>query len=273
MSTLRELTKPVVALGSGKPAGRPPRLDFLSLSKLRIDDSYQRRIEGRGLQTIVRICNEFDWRRFAPLIVARIAGKEELYAIIDGQHRATAALLKGFDRVPCAIVDASALDQPAIFAAINGNVTPVTIFQLFKAARAAKADWALDLDEACATGGIVPLVYPKSRATIRPFETMAIGTLRRAIMRFGKDQVGAAIKTAAAQPGADEPGYWNSGAVDRAVFEYRASLNKPADTQRDGVTIAQRIRELKKRGHTRFAIQSALGVKLSEIEEALRGEA
>jgi hypothetical protein len=274
MSELRELTRPVVNIAHVKPAGRPPRLDFLPLSQMRIDDAYQRRIEGRGLQTIVRICNEFDWRRFTPVIVARIAGKQELYAVIDGQHRATAALLRGFDKVPCAILDASALEQPAIFAAINGNVTPVTIFQLFKAARAAKAEWALDIDEACATGGIVPLLYPKPKSTIRPFETMAIGTLRRSIMRFGKDQVGAAIKAVRAERGADEPGFWRSSTIDRAVFEYRSAMSKPvAEAQRDGVTVAQRIRELKKRGHTRFAIQTGLGVKLSEIEEALRGEA
>lgn len=272
MSTLRELTKPVVDLAQVKPAGRPPRLDFLPLAQLRIDDSYQRRIEGRGLQTIVRICNEFDWRRFTPLMVARIAGKQELYAIIDGQHRATAALLRGFDRVPCAIVDAQLDEQPAIFAAINGNVTPVTIFQLFKAARAAKAEWARDIDEACETGGIVPLLYPKSKANIRPFETMAIGTLRRSIMRFGKEQVGRAIKAATAEPGADQPGFWNSGAIDRAVFEHRAQLNKPVVVKKDDVTIEQRIREMKARGHTRFAIQVGLNVTLKQIENALRGE-
>jgi len=55
------------------------------------------------------------------------------------------------------------------------------------------------------------------------------------------------------------------------VFEYRNTLSKPAEPQRDGVSIEQRIRELKARGHTRFAIQVALKVSLKQIEAALEG--
>jgi hypothetical protein len=268
---LRPLTKPEVNISTSVQAGRPPKLDFLHLAKLRIDDTYQRQIERRGLATIGRICNEFDWNRFAPLIVARIPGEEELYAIIDGQHRATAALLRGFDLVPCAIVNATALEQPGIFAAVNGNVTPVTIFQLFKAARAAKAGWAVDVDQVCAEAGIVPLVYPKSRKEIRPFETMAIGTLRHAIIRFGTSEVAAALKDARKHQGAAEPGFWSSGAVKYAVDEWRAALGKRNEpVAASAVPMAQRIRELRAKGHSRFAIQAALRVKLSEIEEALR---
>jgi hypothetical protein len=271
MSSLRPLVKPEVNLAQPRPAGRPPTLDFLPLAKLRIDDSYQRTIERKGLATIVRICNEFDWNRFAPLIVARIAGKDEHYAIIDGQHRATAALLRGFDLVPCAIVNASAMEQPAIFAAVNGNVTPITILQLFKAARASKAEWAMEVDGVCKDAGLVPLVYPRPKSVIRPFETMAIGTLRRNIARFGVADVTRALKQAARQPDAADPGFWTSGAIDYAVAEWRTEQGKRQQPERpaDGVPLAQRIVELRKRGHSRFAIQSALGCKLSEIEAAL----
>jgi hypothetical protein len=273
MSSLRPLVKPEVNLAQPRPAGRPPTLDFLPLAKLRIDDSYQRTIERKGLATIVRICNEFDWNRFAPLIVARIAGKDEHYAVIDGQHRATAALLRGFDLVPCAIVDASELEQPAIFAAVNGNVTPVTIFQLFKAARAAKAPWAVAIDQVCADAGIIPLLYPKARREIKPFETMAIGTLRQQIIRFGESDVAAALKRARQQPRAAEPGFWNSALINYAVAEWRVGQGKRAEPSAAGSdsshTMASRIRDLKAKGYSRFAIQAALRVKLADIEAAL----
>lgn len=275
MSDLQPLTKPDVQIAPLKSAGRPPSLDFLPLSKLRVDDSYQRRIERRGLSTIVKICNEFDWSKFAPVIVAPVPGKLKLYAIIDGQHRATAALMHGFDLVPCAIVEAKPQDQPAIFAAINGNVTPITIFQLFKAARAAKADWAVEIDTVCKGGGLVPLVYPKPKSVIKPFETMAIGTLRRNIARFGASEVSAALAAATALPEAAEPGYWNSMAIDYAVAEWRTHKGKrqAAVPAIDFKSRAEKIRELKGRGYTRFAIQQAVGCKLADIEEALRGGA
>lgn len=275
MTTLRPLTKPEINISTRGSAGRPPKLDFLPLSKLRIDDTYQRTIERKGLATIVRICNEFDWNRFAPLIVARVPGPEERYAIIDGQHRATAALLRGFDKVPCAIVEATALEQPAIFAAVNGNVTPVTIFQLFKAARAAKAPWAVAIDQVCAEAGIVPLVYPKAKREIRPFETMAIGTLRQQIIRFGESDVAAALKHARQQQGAAESGFWSSTAINYAVAEWRVAQGKRAEptASAGGPTqsMAQRIRDLRAKGYSRFAIQAALRVKLSEIEAAIGG--
>ncbi|HLO78174.1 MAG TPA: ParB N-terminal domain-containing protein [Magnetospirillum sp.] len=271
MSSLRPLAKPQIPLPSAKPAGEPPRLAFIPLSKLRIDDTYQRRIERRGLKTIERIVSEFDWNRFAPLIVAPLQGG--LYAIIDGQHRATAALLRGFDKVPCAIVHASAAEQPGIFAAVNGDVTPITIFQMFKAARAANQEWALDIDRACAAAGIVPLVYPKGRGEIKPFETMAIGTLRQFIIRFGVAEVAAALKAAVKHHGADEPGFWNSAAIKMAVSDWRIAQGKRPDMDPSASSLAQRIRELRAKGHSRFAIQAALRVKLADIEEAIRGGA
>lgn len=272
MSTLRPLVKPPITFAPAAPTGRRPKLDFLPLSLLCIDDQYQRQIDRRGQVNIVNICSNFDWSRFAPLIVARVPGKDHRYAIIDGQHRATAALVLGIEKVPCAIVEASTQEQPAIFAAVNGNVTPVTIFQLFKAARAAKAEWALMIDQACAIGGIVPLIYPKAKREIKPFETMALGTLRQAIIRFGVDEVGAAIKHAKAQPGTDEPGFWNSSAIKYAIDNWRGMQGKRSEPAApSGQTMADRIRELRKKGHTRFAIQAALRCRLSDIEAALEG--
>ena len=272
-SSLQPLSKPAVDIARPKPAGRPPRLDYLPLSKLRIDDRYQRQIERRGLSNIVNICNNFDWNRFAPLIVARVPGKDELYAVIDGQHRATAALLRGYELVPCCVVEATTLEQPAIFAAVNGNVTPVTIFQLFKAARAAKEEWAADIDRVCSAAGLVPLIYPKPKSTIKPFETMALGTLRNSIIRFGCEDVASALKQAAARPEAAEPGFWNSAAIAGAIAEWRVAQGKRQEalaTAEATETLAARIRALRAKGHSRFAIQAALGAKLSEIEEALR---
>lgn len=271
MSKLRPLVAPALNLAAPKSAGRPPKLDFLPIANLRIDESYQRNIEPRGLRTIATIHNEFDWNRFAPLIVAHVPGGD-LYVIIDGQHRATAALLRGFEKLPCAIVEASALEQPAIFTAVNGTVTPITIFQLFKAARAAKIPWATEIDRACKPAGVISLLYPKAKSEIKPFETMAIGTLRKLIGRFGVDEVSAALVAAARHKGSSDPGFWSSQAIGMAVGEYRTGQGKRTEPAQDsGASLAERIRELRKRNYSRFAIQAALRCKLSDIEDAMGG--
>jgi len=269
MTALRPLSRPPIA--AGKVKGAPPKLAFLALDRLRINDAYQREITRKGLSTIASICAGFNWSRFAPLVVARAPGGEGFYAIIDGQHRATAAVILGLKTVPCAIVEASESEQAGIFAAVNGNVTPVTILQLFKAARAAGAEWALQIDDVCTRAGLTALVYPKAKSEIRPFETMAIGTLRKCIIRFGVDEVAAALKDAARHNGADEPGFWSSRAIDAAIAEYRTTHGKRPEPVVETTTTAARIRELYQRGHTRFAIQAALRVKLADIEAAIQG--
>jgi len=273
MNTLRLLEKPVVALASPRPAGRPPRLAFLPIAALRIDGSFQRELTPRGRSNILHIANDFNWARFTPLMVARVPGKQEIYSIIDGQHRATAALLRGYELVPCAVVEAAAAEQAAIFAAVNGRVTPVTVLQLFKAARAAGEAWAKDVDAACAMAGLTALSYPKPRSTIRPFETMAIGTLRKLAGRFGVPQLGEALAQAARQPGADEPGFWGSASIEHAMSSHREAqgLKHVADAAAGTVPFAERVRELKGRGYSRFAIQAATGARLADIERVLGG--
>src|SRR5690606_16959607 len=73
--------------------------------------------------------------RFAPVLCAPIEGG--LYSIIDGQHRVHAAAMCGVEAVPCQIVQIDKQEQAASFAAVNGNVTKITAFNLLKAALAA----------------------------------------------------------------------------------------------------------------------------------------
>jgi hypothetical protein len=77
------------------------------------------------------IAENFDWSKFAPVIVAPVeAGR---FAIVDGQHRTTAAVLRGQKTVPCQIVQADRAKQAEAFAAVNGNVTKTNAQQLFHA--------------------------------------------------------------------------------------------------------------------------------------------
>jgi ParB-like nuclease domain len=247
--------------------GNPPRMEWINISSLRIDPSYQRPIVGRGLATIRKIVTHFEWARFSPLIVAPVPGAKA-FTVIDGQHRATAALICGYDRVPCSIVDVAADQAARIFAAVNGTVTPMSILSLFKAARIAGEPWALSVDRACAAAGIEPLTSPVSRANMKPKQTLAIGTVRKMIERFGEDVVAAALVAENGNPLAAEPGHYNSTTISSAVERFRARKPEREPPRVEGR--ADRIRALKGRGYSRQAIAVSLGVSYAEIEEALR---
>src|SRR6185503_19283784 len=101
-------------------AGPAPMLQWLNIDQLVVDPSYQRPIIGKGRRNVDRIARAFSWSCFAPVVVSPVEGGK--FAIIDGQHRTTAAALVGFDSVPCQIVIAALEQQAAAFKAINGTI-------------------------------------------------------------------------------------------------------------------------------------------------------
>jgi hypothetical protein len=54
--------------------------------------------------------------------VAPVEGGQ--FAIVDGQHRTTAAIRRGQKEVPCQVVQADRAKQAAAYAAVDGNITP-----------------------------------------------------------------------------------------------------------------------------------------------------
>lgn len=86
------------------PIGTPPAPQFLPVDMLKVDDTYQRSIEGGASKAlIVKIAENWDWRLCLPLLVSRRGG--ELY-VIDGQHRLEGAVLRGdIPHLPVVIFD------------------------------------------------------------------------------------------------------------------------------------------------------------------------
>lgn len=202
---------PIMSMPAKAPGDRP-RMEWLPVSALLIDDRYQREITRRGIDNINKIAAEFRWTKFSPLIVAEHeAGKT--WAIIDGQHRATAALMCKIDKVPCYIISASADEAARVFAAVNGTVTPMTPLQVFKAARAGGVPWALRVDAACRAAGVTPLTYPLSLKLQKPRMTMAIGALRLVDQSHGENVLRATLKALCASPESAHPGFLKNGLI------------------------------------------------------------
>ena len=163
--------------------GPAAQLQWLEISKLVVDDSYQRPVAAQGEKTIRAIIAKFDWRMFAPVIVSPILGG--LYAIVDGQHRTTAAAACGHEQVPCAIIMADRQAQAVAFGAINGVTTQVSRHQQFKAALAAGDLDALRIKAAADAARVVILTFNTASSNMKPRETCALEILKTSVARYG----------------------------------------------------------------------------------------
>ena len=164
--------------------GPAPQLQWLEVSLLVVDTSYQRHVASRASRrSIKRIADRFDWRKFVPVIVSPVMGG--LYAIVDGQHRTTGAILAGVTTVPCSIIQADAVGQAEAFAAINKQVTAVTAIQIYKVTLAAGDAEARRLKRVADAAGVAILTSNKSGRDVLPNETHAIAAIRKGLFLHG----------------------------------------------------------------------------------------
>jgi hypothetical protein len=169
--------------------GRVPRLDWIAISALVIDPEYQREISFVGRRNVRHIATNFNWAMFTPVIVASLGGNR--FAIVDGQHRTTAAALCLIEKVPCAIIEAVRGEQAAAFRAINGNTTRLHTVQLFHAAALAGEPRAITVNAVCKAGGVT---IARSLGVRKRCHTFAVSTIGRCIERRGEKLVTLALR-------------------------------------------------------------------------------
>lgn len=164
--------------------GPEPELKWIELKLLVIEPAYQRRVFNAGRKNIVKIARTFEWTKFAPVIVCPLKGG--LYAIVDGQHRTTAAAARGIRKVPCQVIKASPEQRAAAFAAVNGAVTKMSTLQLHVAMVAAGDPVALQANRVCAQAGVRILPYPVDAKSMKPGDTLAAGQIPKFIAKYGE---------------------------------------------------------------------------------------
>ena len=136
-------TESYAKVGVPQSFGRPPRLEWISIRDLVVDPDYQREITLVGRANVRRIATEFNWSMFTPVIVAAVGSNK--FAIVDGQHRVTAAVICGIEKVPCALIECMRGEQAAAFKAINANVTRLSSIQVYHASLIANDADALEI--------------------------------------------------------------------------------------------------------------------------------
>lgn len=185
------------------PAARNPgpatQLQWVELADCLIDRSYQRDLAGTSQKHIESIAANFEWSCFAPLIVAPLEGGK--FAIIDGQHRATGALLVGLKKAPALVVIADRQGQARAFAAINGQTTKMNVLSVYRAARAAGDPATLEIDAIAQSQGVRILTYPVSAANQKPGDSIAIASILRMRRQCGAEALRAAFAAIMASRG------------------------------------------------------------------------
>ena len=183
-------------------------LAFIDLSDLYIDPRYQRPIGFRGEKNIRQVIENFSWSLFSPIVVGRREGGR--FAIIDGQHRAIAALTHGgIQKVPALIINGDEHDEAKAFAVINGAVTAILPTQIWHA-RVVAGDYdALLLQRCFDANGITVLRSPKPEAKMGVGETVAVDAFEKCFKKFGRPVFELALQTVV-KTGGGNPGYLRS---------------------------------------------------------------
>lgn len=190
--------------------GPAPMLQWLRIEDLVIDEAYQRSLQRGNWAVIRRIAANFRWSRFSPVFVAPVEGGA--YAIIDGQHRCHAALLCGHSEVPCQIVPMDGREQAEAFAAVNGMVTKITTWNLYKASLAAGEEWAVRCDRMARSAGCEIMTANKSHWSKKPGEIYGVKSFRNLVQGRDEETVVEALRFLRRCEGwGQDAAYWDTG--------------------------------------------------------------
>lgn len=181
--------------------GPAPMLQWVRIDQLVIDDSYQRPLGRSNWAAIQKIANNFLWSRFQPLLVAPIEGGR--FAVIDGQHRAHAALMCGITEVPAVAVQVGREEQSRAFAWVNSQTIKVTSWQVYKAALAAGEDWAVRAERAVSAAGCRLMTYYASSGQKQAGEVYCVVLIRKMIEAGMDEAITAALAGLRACPAQD----------------------------------------------------------------------
>lgn len=282
---MRALSTDNLAKPAKRDPGPEPVQEWLSVDKLVIDPEYQREVKADGRRAIEKIAASFEWTKFSPVVVSPVSlGR---FAIIDGQHRATAAKLCGYDTVPCYVLQLDRAGQAASFAAINGSVTKITLWAIYKAALAAGEGWAVQAKAVAQEAGCRLMTSNKTASDKQGGEIYGISTMREMIARHGSAAVTTALKAYKQSIYGDLPVAWSNitlfawvqavaqtpGAAGTSVSRL-ASFHDTFDMLEADDQVAAEARAARKAGERPLAHMAALAtVTGSALADFLKGQA
>ena len=167
---------------SFRDPGEPPVLDWVDKGLIDIDPAYQRQLDEQRVQ---KILDWFSWSSFGAIVVAPTEGGR--FHCTDGQHRLAAAIRHpAVSVVPAVIVPIEGTQAEAgNFVALNVERKNISPLDRHWAELLAGDPEALTVDQVCERAGVKLLRYPGSNGRYNENETVAVGSIRSAIDKFG----------------------------------------------------------------------------------------
>lgn len=177
--------------------GARPELAWLPVTKLAVDPSYQRTLDSARSQAVIsRVVAQFRWASFQAILATRSGN---CYLIIDGQHRVEAAKRLGIMEVPSVVLPPiDQAEQAAAFVRANVDRVTVNPYAMHYAQIAAGEPRALAIAEACRYAGLSIPRYPIQTSALAAGQTLALGTIGKAIDRLGADDAQQMLRAVAA---------------------------------------------------------------------------
>ncbi|MFK3780948.1 DUF6551 family protein [Agrobacterium sp. NPDC089420] len=177
----------------GAPRGTMPSIEWVHVTELTVDSSYQRSIDNDGSRRLIAsIAANFDWRLCAPLVVSRRPDGSKV--IIDGQHRWAAAVRRGdLPQLPCCLFTyGSPEDEARMFIVANRARKAMNRMDDFHAALAAGDEDALDIRRLVSEAGLT-IARSTSSTAWKPGDVTFTSSIATALRRHGDAVVSAAL--------------------------------------------------------------------------------
>lgn len=168
---------------------RPEQL-WVRVADLCVDPSYQRCLSATSVRLIRRMVEGWDWRLVQAVTVAELPGGR--WELIDGQHRAIAALTHGgIPMLPATVLPVSGRDEAAAaFVAMNSARVAIRDYVRLKAEIAAEEPTALAIARCCTAAGVTLMFSaPAVSGVYPPHGCIATTTLRRVLDRGGETEL------------------------------------------------------------------------------------
>lgn len=183
-----------------EPTGTPPSIEWCPLSRLLIDEDYQRSLDHPISEKLIRtIAETWDWRLCGPLTVSKRAD-DNLY-VIDGQHRLAAARIRNdIPHLPVLISRFESVKEEArLFVAINTARRQPTQLDKFHAKLIIGDEEAIEINDIVSSVG---LKVGRSPYKIHDGEICCVAVLSRCLKQYGRTFLSAAlVNMAEAWPG------------------------------------------------------------------------
>ncbi|MBW4708635.1 ParB N-terminal domain-containing protein [Roseobacter sp. YSTF-M11] len=246
-----------------------PSLKMVAIAELGIDTLYQRQMTATGRRAVQRIADEFDWTKFQPILVAPTElGK---FAIVDGQHRASAAALVGLTAIPAMVVPMTLAQQALGFAAVNRDRIKIDGLGIYRAELAAGSQWAIDCQAAVEAGACQLATSNASSKSKKPGAIFAIGLIRKMVACGEAEAVSLGLQAVRRSICGTDPYYYTGpvlsvwlGAIARNQRYLRLHLSRVFDAIDIGFILDDA------RSRSRVLGKTSKEIALAHVERELR---